>query len=38
MHLNTYYAALLDFYDDEADMCDQLGIRLTDIYTDEDWV
>ncbi|MDF2877804.1 MAG: hypothetical protein K0S30_900 [Clostridia bacterium] len=38
MHLNPYYASLLGFYKDEEDMCEQLGICLTDIYTDEDWV
>ena len=38
MHINPYYALLLADYEDEEDMCDQLGIRLNDIYTDEDWV
>lgn len=38
MHLNPYYATLLDYYEDEEDMCDQLGIHLSDVYTDEDWV
>lgn len=38
MHLNPYYATMLHYYEDEEDMCEQLGIQLDDIYSDEDWI
>ena len=38
MHLNPYYAALLDYYEDEEELCEELDIRLSDIYTDDDWI
>lgn len=35
MRLDPYYESLLDYYEDEHHMCNELGLSLTDIYVDE---